>query len=86
MLEANLEAILIALDVGALNKVWSVWWAALLANLEHCGMAGRSLRLMESYLCARLLMAPVRVEDFSASLCRVAIRRRCRVAYKLLRY
>ena len=52
-LEANLEAILIALDVaGAFDKVW---WAALLANLEHCGMAGKCLKLMKSYLCARFL-------------------------------
>ena len=50
-LEVNLEAILIALGVaGAFDKVW---WAALLANLEHCGVAGKCVRLMKSYLCAR---------------------------------
>ena len=52
-LEANLEAILIALDVaGAFDKVW---WAALLANLEHCGMSGKCLQLMKPYLSARFL-------------------------------
>ena len=52
-LEANLEAILIALDVaGVFDKVW---WAALLANLGHCGMFGKCLPLIESYLSARFL-------------------------------
>ena len=42
-----------ALDVaGAFDKVW---WAALSENLEHCGAAGKCLRLMKSYLCARFL-------------------------------
>ena len=58
-LEANLEAILIALDVaGAFDKVW---WAALLASLEHCGMAGKCLKLMKSYLCARFSCG---IEDY----------------------
>jgi hypothetical protein len=53
VIEANLEAILISLDVaGAFDKVW---WAALLANLRHCGMRGRAHRLMSSYLIARFL-------------------------------
>jgi hypothetical protein len=52
-LEQGLEAILVSLDVaGAFDKVW---WAALLANLKHCGMGGRSHRLISSYLHARFL-------------------------------
>ena len=55
-LEASLEAILIALDVaGAFDAFDKVWWAALLANLEHCGMSGKCLQLMKPYLSARFL-------------------------------
>jgi hypothetical protein len=37
---------------GAFDKVW---WKALLANLKHCGMGGRSHKLITSYLSARFL-------------------------------
>jgi hypothetical protein len=53
VLENNLEAILISLDVaGAFDKVW---WVGLLANLKHCGMGGRAHKLLRSYLYARVL-------------------------------
>jgi hypothetical protein len=43
--------LLISLDVaGAFDKVW---WKALLANLEHCGMCGKALNLLKSYLSNR---------------------------------
>ena len=42
---------LISLDVaGAFDKVW---WKALLANLKHCGMSGKALGLLNSYLSKR---------------------------------
>ena len=40
-----------SLDVaGAFDKVW---WKALLANLEHCGMGGKALGILKSYLSNR---------------------------------
>jgi hypothetical protein len=53
VLEENLEAILISLDVaGAFDKVW---WAGLLAGLKHCGMNGKAHKLLSSYLYDRIL-------------------------------
>jgi hypothetical protein len=47
-LEAGFEAILVSLDVaGAFDKVW---WKALLANLKHCGMGGRSHKLITRHI------------------------------------
>jgi hypothetical protein len=56
-LERLQEALLISLDVaGAFDKVW---WKALLKNLRHCGMKGRAIKLMESYLSGRSLKVVV---------------------------
>ena len=50
-LEKLWEVLLISLDVaGAFDKVW---WKALLANLGHCGMSGKALSLLKSYLSNR---------------------------------
>ena len=50
-LEKLWEVLLISLDVaGAFDKVW---WKALIANLQHCGMNGKALELMKSYLSNR---------------------------------
>ena len=52
-LEAESEAILVALDVaGAFDKVW---WKALLKKMQVCGCKGRALRLFESYFSDRYL-------------------------------
>ena len=52
-LEAELEALLVALDVaGAFDKVW---WKALLHKLKKCGCKGRALKLLESYFKDRFL-------------------------------
>jgi hypothetical protein len=50
-LEKLWEVLLISLDVaGAFDKVW---WKALIANLQHCGLGGKALHLIESYLSNR---------------------------------
>ena len=50
-LEKHFEVLLISLDVaGAFDKVW---WKALLVNLKHCGMSGKALGLLNSYLSKR---------------------------------
>ena len=52
-LDAELEAILVALDVaGAFDKVW---WKGLLHKLQRCGCGGMALRLLKSYLSDRFL-------------------------------
>ena len=52
-MEANLESILVALDVaGAFDKVW---WQGLLAKLRACGCGGKALKLLKSYFKSRFL-------------------------------